>query len=203
MSAEADHIIGLYRRHALAWAKHRGSDLKEKKWLAAFVERLGGAPSVLDLGCGSGQPIGRYLVDHGCALTGVDASPELIDIARDNIPRANWIVSDMRSLALDARYDGILAWNSTFHLAPDDQRTMFKVFKRHAASGAVLMFTSGPSHAEEIGVFEGEALYHSSLDAHEYRMLLNQNGFDVVDHVVEDPECGLQTVWLASFRAAA
>jgi hypothetical protein len=58
------------------------------------------------------------------------------------------------------------------------------------------MFTSGPSHGETIGNHKGEPLYHGSLDGAEYRFLLDQNGFDVVFHVVEDPDCGLHTVWL-------
>ena len=59
------------------------------------------------------------------------------------------------------------------------------------------MFTSGPAHGEAIGSYKGEPLYHASLDAAEYRALLNANGFEVVAHVVEDPDCGGHTVWLA------
>ena len=59
------------------------------------------------------------------------------------------------------------------------------------------MFTSGPAHGEAIGSYRGEPLYHASLDAAEYRALFSANGFDVVAHVVEDPDCGGHTVWLA------
>lgn len=74
---------------------------------------------------------------------------------------------------------------------------MFPVFRDHAASGAPLLFTSGPRHGDAIGSFEGEPLYHGSLDPSEYRTLLRDNGFVVVDHIVEDPACGWHTVWLA------
>lgn len=59
------------------------------------------------------------------------------------------------------------------------------------------MFTSGSSHGEAIGSFEGEPLYHGSLDPAEYRDLLAQNGFTVVAHAVADPSCGHHTIWLA------
>jgi len=62
------------------------------------------------------------------------------------------------------------------------------------------MFTSGSSRGEAIGVYKDEPLYHGSLDGAEYRSLLNQNGFDVVSHVVEDPACGCRTVWLAQLK---
>jgi hypothetical protein len=62
------------------------------------------------------------------------------------------------------------------------------------------MFTSGPQHGQVIAEFEGEPLYHGSLDAAEYRALLDENGFDVVEHVAEDPTCGGATIWLARAR---
>jgi hypothetical protein len=105
----------------------------------------------------------------------------------------------MRTLSLPQRFDGMLAWDSFFHLDPEDQRRMFPVFRRHAAPCAALMFTSGPAHGEAIGSYQGEPLYHASLDASEYRAILNANGFEVVAHVIEDPDCGHHTVWLAQF----
>lgn len=200
MTAESNQIIDLYRRHAHAWTQIRSQSLFEKKWLGAFMGLLGDTPSVLDMGCGFGEPIGRYLLDNDIAVTGVDTSPELIKIAKERAPQATWIISDMRTLDMRTKFNGIIAWNSTFHLTPDDQRRMFPIFKRHAAHGAALMFTSGYSQGEVIGEFEGEPLYHASLDPSEYRALLEQHGFEVIDHVVEDPECRGHTVWLAQLR---
>ena len=200
MSSDANNIIGLYRRHAAAWLHKRGGDLMERRWLDRFIAQLPPKPKVLDIGCGPGEPIARYLLDTGCAVTGIDAAPEMIDIAKGHFSDATWLVSDMRSLNLNATYDGLLAWDSFFHLTPEDQRRMFPIFRRHAAAGAALMFTSGTSLGEAIGTFEGEPLYHASLDATEYRRLLDGNGFDVVDHVIEDPECGGHTVWVGRLR---
>jgi len=172
----------------------------EKAWLDRFRTLLPAAPSVLDLGCGAGQPIGRYLLEQGTALTGVDTSPELIGMARDALPEGLWEVADMRRLARDETFDGVLAWNSFFHLTPDDQRAMFPIFEHHCADGGGLMFTSGTGEGVAMGCFEGEPLYHSSLDPVEYRSLLDRHGFDVIDHVVEDPDCGQLTIWLCQRR---
>ncbi|MEM7463858.1 MAG: class I SAM-dependent methyltransferase [Pseudomonadota bacterium] len=200
MRKEADEIIDLYRRHARAWANLRGKNLQEKKWLDNFLKLLPDTPSVLDLGCGSGDPIARYLAENGCSITGIDSAPEMIKIAEAQFPKAEWGVSDIRNLQLGRKFQGILAWNSTFHLTPDDQRLIFPVFRQHAANGAALMFTSGPRFGEVMGELEGEVLYHASLDGDEYRALLDQHGFELVDNVVEDPDCGLHTVWLARLR---
>ncbi len=199
MTSADQNVINIYRRHASAWAKLRGRHLLEQVWLDKFLELIPKTPSVLDIGCGFGEPICRYLIEKGSEVTGVDASPELIRIARQRMAEATWIVSDMRTLRLDAKFDGLIGWNSTFHLTPDDQRRMFPIFQRHAAKGSALMFTSGPDHGDVIGEFEGEALYHASLNGDEYRSLLGQHGFEVVDHIIDDPDCGRHTVWLARF----
>ncbi len=65
-------------------------------------------------------------------------------------------------------------------------------------SKAALMFTSGPSHGHVIGTYQGEPLYHGSLDESEYRSLLSANGFEVPSHVVEDRHSAARhTIWLA------
>ncbi|WP_243310805.1 class I SAM-dependent methyltransferase [Fundidesulfovibrio agrisoli] len=210
MESEADRIVGLYRRHARAWAEARGDRLIETPWLDRLIGLLPESPAVLDIGCGPGVPIGRYLMERGCRLTGVDSAPEMIALAQSNLaegnlekgglPQATWLVADMRSLDLGRAFQGILAWDSFFHLRQEDQRRMFPVFRRHAAPRAALLFTSGPSRGESMGSFQGEPLYHASLDPSEYRALLDENGFEVVAHMVEYPACGRHTVWLARLR---
>jgi hypothetical protein len=85
-------------------------------------------------------------------------------------------------------------------LRADDQERLFPVFRRHAAPNAALMFTSGPRRGEAMGSYQGEPLYHASLDPAEYRALLEQHGFEVVSHVSEDARCGGRTIWLARLR---
>jgi SAM-dependent methyltransferase len=195
---KAADIIGLYQRKALDWIESRArTGLFEKPWLDRFRALLPPAGPVLDLGCGSAAPMAAYLIGLGHPVVGVDSSPAMIDVCRGRFPNQEWIVADMRELALRRQFSGILAWDSFFHICHDDQRRMFPIFRGHAAPDAALMFTSGPAHGEAIGSFGGEPLYHASLDPAEYRSLLDRNGFHVVSHVLEDPGCGGHTIWLA------
>ena len=194
----AQKIIQIYQKYGRDWTELRGDYLYEKAWLDRFLALLPSTDAnVLDLGCGSGQPIAAYLIENGCQVTGVDRSEVMLEMARESFPEQTWINADMRHFRFDQQFDGILAWDSFFHLTPDDQRAMFAQFSAHAKRGAALMFTSGPSHGEAIGEMFGEPLYHASLDAEEYRALLAQYGFDVVKMVAEDAECTGHTVWLA------
>jgi SAM-dependent methyltransferase len=197
MSRDAAQITGLYERHAQAYDRLRGRTLFERSWLDRFTTLLPPGGTVLDLGCGMGEPIARHLIGQGFRVTGVDAAPSLIAVCRERFPDGDWHVADMRRLDLGRHFDGILAWDSFFHLTPDDQRQMFAVFRAHAAENAALMFTSGPAAGEAIGTFEGEPLYHASLDPAEYRALLGVSGFHEVAHVPDDPGCAGHTIWLA------
>ena len=148
-------------------------------------------------------PIARYVLEASFRVVGVDSSRSMIEMCRARFPDSEWIVADMRELRLERRFDGLLAWDSFFHLHMDDQRQMFPRFAAHALPGAPLMFTSGPSHGEAIGSYRGEPLYHGSLDPSEYERLLLGNGFSVLAHVSNDPECGEHTVWLTRHGSGA
>ncbi len=107
----------------------------------------------------------------------------------------------MRTLTLKHRFDGILAWDSFFHLDPDNQRQMFAVFAEHAAPGAVLMFNSGPTQGEAIGSYRGDPLYHASLAPDEYRELIRRIGFRLVEHVANDARAGGRTAWICKAQS--
>jgi len=196
----ADNVISLYREHAAAFEKNRNHEFIERTWLNRFLDLLPGSqPDVLDIGCGSGAPMARYLIQNGCRVTGVDTSLPLLARARESFLEQRWVAADMRQMPVTGSFHGLLAWHSFFHLSPEDQRPMFATFRRLAAPGAVLMFTSGTRLCGAIGQFEGKPLYHGSLDTSEYRELLCANGFAVVRHVDDDATCGGATVWLAKW----
>jgi len=199
MNSAADKIIDLYERRAHEWVSDRSRQpvFIEQAWLDRFCALIKPRGTVLDLGCGPGKPMAAYLLAQGFDICGVDSSPTMISLAQGNFPEREWIVADMRALSLGRTVDGVMAWDSFFHLSYDDQRQMFPIFRAHAKPGAPLLFTSGTQHGEAIGRFRGEPLYHASLSPDEYRAIFAENGFECVAEKMEDPECGLHSVWLA------
>lgn len=196
-SALAQNIIEIYKKHARAWTELRGDFLYEKAWLDLFLTLIPAHPTLLDLGCGSGKPIADYLIQQGHTLIGVDSSDVMIAMAQKNFPKQTWVQADMRTVELDQKFNAILAWDSFFHLTPDDQRQIFAQFAQFSVTNTALMFTSGPMAGEAMGDMFGDALYHASLSQDEYRVLLKQYGFNVVKMVANDVECTGHTVWLA------
>jgi SAM-dependent methyltransferase len=198
MTDLADKIIGHYERHAIEWdADRRKSYWNDKRWHERFADALPTGATVLDLGCGGGMPVASNLVGRGLQVTGIDSSPTMISLCRSRLPRHEWMVADMRTLSLGRTFEGVLAWDSFFHLKPEDQRDVFRVFGAHAAENCVLMFNAGTGYGERFGSYRGDPLYHASLDPAEYGRLLAAFGFKLLDHIVEDPLAGGRTVWLA------
>jgi trans-aconitate methyltransferase len=71
--------------------------------------------AIFDIGCGSGEPMGRYLAEQACDLTGVDSAPEMIAL---RFPQQAGRVADMRPLSLGRTFDGILGLGQLLSPAP-------------------------------------------------------------------------------------
>jgi SAM-dependent methyltransferase len=197
-SASPDHVRAIYQKYGREFDADRSRlGWNDRHWHERFASLLSPGASVLDLGCGPGEPVARNLVQRGLRVTGVDSAPAMIALCRERMTDQEWLVGDMREVSLGRKFDGILGWDSYFFLAHDDQRRMFDVFAAHAGPSCLLMFNTGVRHGEAFGNYRGEPLYHASLDTAEYRALLEAAGFEVIEHAVEDPRAGGRTVWLA------
>ncbi|WP_205632944.1 class I SAM-dependent methyltransferase [Enhygromyxa salina] len=185
-----------YAAHGLRFDAERARELNERSYLERVRAAVPAPARVLDLGCGGGEPIGRWFLESGYRVTGIDAEPSLLALARERFPEVEWRLGDMREVALGGAFEVVVAWDSFFHLDPDDQRAMFPRFAEHTALGGLLLFTSGTHHGTAISPLFGTPLYHASLASEEYRELLHQHGFVVLVHRVSDPDCGGHTVWL-------
>ncbi|RMF59190.1 MAG: class I SAM-dependent methyltransferase [Calditrichaeota bacterium] len=189
--------IQIYDRHAHAYDQHRSRKFFEKKWLDKFIASLPPQGRVLDVGCGAGEPIAKYLLQCGFQLTGVDASSKMLEISRSRFPTATWIKMDMRELNLETKFDGIIAWDSFFHLKPQEQREVLILFAKHLSSQGSLLLTVGNEFGETTGYVEGEPVYHSSLSPEEYKTILKTIGFKKIEIVLEDESCDFHSLLLA------
>jgi trans-aconitate methyltransferase len=82
-----------------------------------LLERLPAGAQVRDLGCGTGVPTARHLVDGGCEVTGVDISLVMLDQARRNVPEATFLQRDIIDAdATLGRFDAVVAFFSLLML---------------------------------------------------------------------------------------
>ncbi|WP_052249442.1 class I SAM-dependent methyltransferase [Tateyamaria sp. ANG-S1] len=197
VSADPEDIQGVYDRQAAVYDARRSRALFEARWLARFAVALPGGARVLDLGCGTGDPIARWFMAEGFSVTGVDFSEPMLAIARERWPEGDWRQADMRVLDLGETFDGIIAWNSFFHLTAEAQRDCISRMAAHLEPGGSLMLTVGPSAGEAEGTVGDEAVYHASLSPAGYATCLEENGLRLTGFLAEDPDANQHTVLMA------
>lgn len=197
LAALARNTRDIYERNATRFDAERTRLLYERPWLDRFLGFLPPEGRILDLGCGTGDPIASYFLTRSFRVTGMDFSTAMIAIARERFPRGDWRIGDMRLLGLGELFDGVIGWDSFFHLTPEEQRSTLPLLAGHLKTGGALMLTTGPAAGEVSGHVGDDAVYHSSLAPSEYGTILRGLGLEIVEFVREDPECDLHTVMLA------
>lgn len=90
---------------------------------------------VLDVACGTGIA-SRPLIENGFRVTGVDASPAMIDRAREFLPAGNWVVGSAEALPVpDAQFDAAISAQA-FHRV--DRAKAMEELKRAVKPGGLI-----------------------------------------------------------------
>jgi SAM-dependent methyltransferase len=149
-----------YDAAALAYAQMFRDSLidnpLDRAILGAFAEvaRASGDGQVADLGCGPGY-ITAHLAELGLAAFGVDASPAMIELARQAYPGLRFEVGSMAELTIaDGTLGGVLSRWSVIHTPPQDVPAILAEFHRVLAPGGHLLIgfsaSDDPSHPTQV-----------------------------------------------------
>ncbi len=85
-------------------------------WLAKVLRGLRAGSAVLDLGCGSGNPVDIEIAKSH-QITGVDISEVQIEQARANVPSGHFIHGDIVSMTFEARsFDAVVSFYAIEHI---------------------------------------------------------------------------------------
>jgi len=148
---------------------------------------IGEGKRVLDLGCGDGVPVCQFFVALGCQVTGVDISGRMIALARENVPKAQFLHLNLLDIAFEpASFDLVTAFYTLFHLCKADQQKVFRKILQLLALRGYAYFTlacqeyTGQVEFEGTITFEGKRLPYCHYSREQYREILGRTGFAVV-----------------------
>ncbi|MGW7094500.1 class I SAM-dependent methyltransferase [Streptomyces sp. NPDC054874] len=169
----------------------------ERALLSAFAElaAAGGGLPVADVGCGTGR-VTAHLHELGLGLDvfGIDLSPRMVAVAREEHPGLRFEEGSMLDLRLpDASLGGLLAWYSTIHVPDEELPRAFGEFHRVLAPGAHVQL--GFQVGDELLRFTEAWGMEVSLDFHRRQPeriaeLLREAGLEVVSRVWRERETG-------------
>ncbi|MDQ3864912.1 MAG: class I SAM-dependent methyltransferase [Actinomycetota bacterium] len=161
------------------------------------LEDLASLPTgavMLDLGCGAGVPVTRWLADRGFAVTGVDVSARQLELARTNVPDGTFLKADMTELAFAPEsFDAVVAFHSIIHVPRAEHPALLadihRWLKPEGLFLATMTVTDYEGRDENWGGW-GAPMVWSHYDGEANVAMLREAGFEI--HYAE-PRTGLGT----------
>jgi cyclopropane fatty-acyl-phospholipid synthase-like methyltransferase len=137
---------------------------------------------ILDIGCGAGLPIDRYFVDKGHALTGIDISEKMIELAQSHVPEADYKVEDMSDLQMgEYQVDAVVSFYAIFHILRETHQELFHAINSLLPHGGYLLITMASSEWEGIEEnFHGTEMFWSHYGTKKNRELVEGAGFEIL-----------------------
>ena len=170
----------------------RHENLEEMKFLPEFSSLIPKGGKVLDAGCGAGLPFTKYLSERFDVI-GIDISEKQIELAKANVPGAQFLVKDMTQLDFpDNHFDGILAYYSIIHIPREENEGLFLNFYQMLKSkGVVLLCLTATDEPEYINEdFFGAKMYWSGYDSETNLKMLEAAGFELIWSKIVDDSLG-------------
>lgn len=160
---------------------------------------------ILDVGCGHGGTCVYLAGKHQCETTGITVSDRQAELGRENAARGKvaveFIVADAEQLAFPpAVFDAVWTMESSEHFA--DKPAYFQKVRHTLRGGGKLLLTAwtGSMTRERIRRVAEEFLCPEVLTCDEYRLMLRQSGFNVLN--CEDLSKEVLPTWEISRRRA-
>ena len=156
----------------------------------AVRELLGRLPSgarVLDIGSGTGKPVAADLTAAGHAVTGLDVSSRMIEIAREQVPGATFVHVDVRRwTSPDASWDAVCAFFPFLQMPRTDTETVLANVGRWLVPGGWLALVTVPMDGERVAFdFLGRTVEITSYSPAAVRERVEAAGLQVVDTHLE------------------
>jgi SAM-dependent methyltransferase len=150
--------------------------------LQHLLDGLSPDAPVLDLGCGAGLPVARWLAERH-PITGVDLSARQLELARANVPGGVFIQADMTELDFPAgSFGGVLALHSIIHVPREEHLPLLRRIHDWLRPNGRFLATwplSAWEGTEASWSGWGAAMWWSHFGADTYEELLGQAGFAI------------------------
>ena len=162
------HVVAEgYDQAAEAYARlEHDTTWPRTRWLAKLLERLQTGAHVLDLGCGSGDPVDIAIAQQH-AVTGVDISLAQIQRARQNVPTGTFLHADLAAVTFpSATFDAVVSFYTLEHLPREEHAAIVQRINDWLKPGGFLLLATEANETPGVvSTWLGVPMFFSSYDA--------------------------------------
>jgi ubiquinone/menaquinone biosynthesis C-methylase UbiE len=152
-----------------------------KEELGEFASLLPKNAKVLDVGCGAGVPVAKFLAECRFDVTGIDFSKNVLKLASRNVPKARFVLKDMTKLDFEAdSFDGLTAFYSIIHVPREKHFSLFQSFQRILKPKGIMLVCLGPDEWEATDKYYGSEMFWSHYDPKKSLQLIKKAGFEII-----------------------
>ncbi len=179
-------LVTIYNEFAATYEANRGMfDMSEV--FDSFYRRLDVKNGhALDLACGAGEPFAATFLKNGWAVTGVDFSGKMLEMAAKFVPEMRVICEDVRNVDFPAgEFDAVTMIYALFHLPRDDHQALLEKIHCWLRPGGKLLFTyatqeyTGQEEFDGYKEFMGRHLYYSHKSPESLRADLERLAYEI------------------------
>ncbi|MEC4016530.1 class I SAM-dependent DNA methyltransferase [Streptomyces sp. H27-D2] len=177
-AGQADAFDAIGNRYDEAFP-HKEGQLASGHWLAAALPP---GSRILDVGCGTGLPTARQLTDSGHHVTGVDLSPVMVKLARDNVPGGTFHQLDLAELADSGLgpFDGVAAFFALLMLPRAEVPHALRMLHGLLRPGGLLALAMVEADVDDFSIpFLGNAIRVSGYLRDDLRQVVREAGFEI------------------------
>jgi ubiquinone/menaquinone biosynthesis C-methylase UbiE len=176
-----------YNRVAHEYAHLEGAtEWPRMRWLRKLLSRLNPGSSVLDLGCGSGDPADIEIAKQ-YPITGVDISQAQIDLARQNVPAGHFLHGDVGSVEFPSTsFDAVVSFYTLEHIPRQEHATiLWRIYQWLRPGGWLLLSMEAADVEGWMGEWLGVPMFMSCFDPETVKRLVSAAGFELVETAIE------------------
>jgi len=164
------------------------NQFKNDKYLEKLNSLLAVNSLILDIGCGAGRPVDKFFVEKGHRVIGIDLSEKMIELAKRNVPEADYSVRNMVELhTKEYHVDAVVSFYAIFHTPRETHQTILRKINSFLPRSGLILISMGSS--EWVGKeenFHGAEMFWSHYGAEKNTELVKNAGFETIVDEIDD-----------------
>lgn len=137
---------------------------------------------VLDLGCGAGVPVTRFLSKR-YTVTGIDFSTSMLKLAKKYVPKAHFRKIDITNMKFKPNsFDAAVSFYAIIHIPREKHVSIYKNLRKILKPGSILLInpTGSGNLKNDKAEYLGTQMFWSHYGPKKTLQIIKKSGFEIL-----------------------